>query len=95
MSDFFFSFDQNYKLSTNFIKILDTKFHENRFNDPQLLQSGRQLKWRSCWSHFLNLALTPMYKLISQHAVRNASYEQKLSLAPVMQTHARVPSGKE
>ena len=30
-------------LSPNFSKIIDTKFHENRSNDPQLLQSGRQI----------------------------------------------------
>jgi hypothetical protein len=53
-----------------------------------------RLVWRSCWSHFLNLALTPVYKLMSQHTIRTSSYEVKLSFAPVMQTHARVPSGK-
>jgi len=54
-----------------------------------------RLVWQSCWSHFLNLAWTPVYQLMSQHTIRTSSYEQKLSLAPVMQTKARVLSGKE
>jgi len=40
------------KLSTNFSNILDIKFQENRFNDPQLLQSGWQIDMAKLLSSF-------------------------------------------
>jgi hypothetical protein len=53
-----------------------------------VLQSGRQTGMaKRCWPHFLNLAMTPSYKLRSQHAIRTSPYDKKLSLAPVVQMH--------